>query len=179
MTKIMSGVLGLAAVITLVSGSAYALFTSQATVNGINLQTGSADLLVAIDGTFSSSENANGATAQLYPGQEASIPFRLQNAGTLPLDVVVRLTSATGDWGALKDTVQVKVEDDEGNETSWLTLAQWNEANRQLPGDDLAPEDDNKEYIVHYRMLSSVGNEAMNKALTNITFVFTGTQVNN
>lgn len=178
MTKIMSGVLGLAAVITLVSGSAYALFTSQATVSGINLQTGSADLQVAFDGTsFESSKNA-GATAFLSPGETKQIPFQLKNTGDLELNVVSRLTSAGGDWNALKDVVQVRVTTDDDSNDPWLTLSQWNEANRQLPGSTLL-DDEVEEYTVHYRMPVGVGNEAMNKALTNITFVFTGTQVNN
>lgn len=74
--------------------------------------------------------------------------------------------------------MQVRVTTDDDSNDPWLTLSQWNEANRQLPGSTLL-DDEVEEYTVHYRMPVGVGNEAMNKALTNITFVFTGTQVNN
>lgn len=176
MNKILSGVLGIVMVASITGGTAYALFTSQATVNGISLSTGSASLLVEGESTLDAGINLT----NLFPGFTDSATFTLTNASTanIALAVKAQLTAAGGDWADLSNVIEVAVKDDAvpPEESDFYTLAEWNAAPIDFGGDAISQGAD-KDYEVTVRVPESAGDEIAGKSLTNITFVLTGTQV--
>lgn len=78
MNKIISGLLGIMMVTAVVGGTAYALFSTTATVNGINITTGSAGLTVNDETTLNAALNLN----NLYPGYQNSTTIDVKNTST-------------------------------------------------------------------------------------------------
>lgn len=175
MKKIISGILGILMVTAVVGGTAYALFTDKATVNGISITAGTAKLLV------NGKDNINAAIGEtVFPGYFEEADFTLENVSTVGVDMNVsaRLISANG-WATspdLRDSVQVRIGTG-GNFGAWYTLQEWNDSARSLIGGELVAQDGPRTYTVQMRVLSSVGNEIFGEALTNITYELTGTQV--
>lgn len=192
MRKILSGFLGIVAVLSVVSASAYAVFTANATVSGIQLQTSTSVLSVSIgdDGNFQSTRSlGNTGFNTLIPGKDDWGQFALKNESStsssdpLNFGVTAQLTHADGDWDALKDQIEAVVYLDDGTSTAatsgkstgWVPLSTWNAGPVALPGGPIAPGATVK-YIVRYRLNASADNSVAGKSLTNVTFVFTGTQ---
>jgi hypothetical protein len=176
MNKIFSGILGLVAVMTLVTGTAYALFSSKATVQGLSVSTSNAVLRFA-DGTNGGAElwNANKALTGVKPGFQNSFDFTLLNTGDVNLGIFGKLTHAEGDWEALKDSVSVAVNIGDAT-TGWHTLNEWNTVGYEFPLPAISGPG-NQTYSLWVMMPSTVGVEAMGKTLSNITFEVTGTQI--
>jgi predicted ribosomally synthesized peptide with SipW-like signal peptide len=189
MKKILLSVLAIALTVGVVSGTAYALFTDTASVNGITFTSGNADLRVALDNansgpfgtpfgesqTFSNALNSY-LFGYMYPGYENWGYFRLDNnsASAIPLTLTGQLKNGvSGNWVELKDKIQVKMTKGDGNYlTEWYTLDQWNSAPRSLGSLDI---DETLTYRIYVRVLAA-GNEIANKTLSSVQFDFVGTQ---
>lgn len=185
MTKILSGFLGLVLVASVVAGTAYALFSSSATVSGITVTAGSAALLVKNGEDFTDSWNTGLNLNNVYPGYNNSTTITLKNNSTTPISLGItgQLTAATN-WPNLADAVEIAVNNG-GSSTGWKTLAQWNAAPVAFPGPAI-PSGTAQDYTVYVRVPtvydsgalagSPVGNEIAGQILSNITFTLTGTQ---
>lgn len=188
MNKILSGIIGIVAVFAVVGASAYALFTAQATISGITLNTGTAALLVAPGNTDPTTNSVVLSVSDtLIPGETPIAQmFTLENASNeVDFDITAQLTSAGGHWNELKDLINARVWIDTtannvydiGEPTIEGTLANWNSNPVPLPENPLV-HNSTKLYHVSYSLNSSADSTVAGKTLSNITFVFTGTQVN-
>lgn len=180
MNKILAGIIGIVTVLSVVSVSAYALFSAQATVSGITLNTGTASLLVgAGTGTPTSSSVVLNVSDTLIPGESPiAQPFTLRNSSDdVDFTLTAKLTSAGGDWGTLSNLIEagVYVQGNDPSTAVWNTLANWNASDVALPGGTLANEQQ-RTFFVMYRLSNSATESVAGQSLTNITFVFTGTQ---
>jgi hypothetical protein len=191
--KIIFGVLGIVLAVTLVSGSAYALFSDTVPVSGLSLSTGSADL--KINGNLDAISNALSVT-NAYPGWIDGVAFSLTNSSTTPiqLDTAARLTAATGSWGELSPVVMVAVVEyasstDANNamsaknpvlanvtaNTGWLSLADWNSSTPTSFGTTL-PNSGIHYYVLWSMIPSSADNSIAGKAVS-VDYLITGTQL--
>ncbi len=194
MKKILSGFIGLFAVIGLVAGTGYALFTSTANINGMVLGTATPGLVVSLaseSGYDSTIDLSSVRFAPLLPGESDWGEFWLKNtsiATTDPLsfNLQARITAAGGDWGVLSNAVQAKIclydpasapHCDEANDTEWFTLAQWNTAPRTLPGNPLAQSETGTHYVIVFQIPSGYDNGIAGKTITGMNVTITGTQV--
>lgn len=180
MNKIIAGIMGIVAVLSVVSVSAYALFSAQATVSGITLNTGTAGLKVGPGtGTPTQSSVNLSVSDTLVPGETpVAQPFTLLNdSNEVDFNLTARLTSAGGDWGVLSNLIEAGVyaENQAAEDATWKTLADWNAADVTLPAGPLNNGTE-RTYYVMYRLSSAATESVAGKSLTNITFVFTGTQ---
>jgi hypothetical protein len=189
MNKITTGLIGLVVTIGIVAGTAYAMFTSQVTISGFELKTGTAALEIKPDlngAAFGPSINLPAQTFKvLLPGKSEWGRFWLKNNSTvgeprpeiLNLLLTGRLTGAGGDWGVLKDLITAEVFEalNPSSTTGAQTLNTWNSGVVSLPGGSLAPAEE-REYIVRFALPSSADNTVAGKTITNITIEFTGTQ---
>jgi len=187
MNKIITGLLGLVMVAAVVGGTAYALFSSTATVSGINISAGSAGIEVGSNnGNTTTNFNAGLNLSNLYPGYQNTTTFVVKNTSTanIALAVKAQLTAA-GNWDQLADAVEVAVDADAGS-TGWQTLRTWNAAPINFPGLTVA-QNGFKTYTVYVRVPlnysagtplagNPVGNEISGQSLNNVTFTLTGTQ---
>ncbi|OGL56069.1 hypothetical protein A2574_02190 [Candidatus Shapirobacteria bacterium RIFOXYD1_FULL_38_32] len=183
MKKIIFSFLAIALTIGVVSGTAYALFFDTATVAGISVTAGSADIKISGDGEtyVDNAPNIGVNITDIFPGYQMNDNFFIQNvsASIIGLDITGQLTSAGGDWAALSPKLWLKIDDatDPTFTTGWLTLAQWNNAAINLPSNPLA-HNTSREYIANFQVdPAATSAEIAGKSLTNITFVLTGTQV--
>lgn len=194
MKKILSGFLGLFAVIGLVAGAGYALFTTSANLNGMVLGTATPGLEVSLDPSAdayaASKDLSNISFAPLLPGQEDWGEFWLRNSsnGTsdpLSLNLQAKIKAADGDWGVLSNAIQARIclydgsitHCDETNNTGWMTLATWNAAPRNLPGNPLEQNIVGTHYVIVFRIPSSYDNAIAHKTITGMNIEITGTQV--
>ncbi len=180
MRKILSGLLGVVMTASVVGGVAYAAFTAQATVNGIDITAGTAALKVgAAINPASNIFSAGLVLAGVYPGYSQNTTFVVKNEGTVNLTITGQLTGAGGwnDAGVnLKDYVEVAVNtSDDSLGTGYLTLVNWNSGAIAFPGTAIAPGD-NRTYKVYVRVPASAPDLIQGQSLTNITFTLIGTQ---
>jgi hypothetical protein len=190
MKKILTGILGIVLVASIVSASAYAIFSSQATLTGLTVASGNADITIG-DGTAPNGVKTLPLNSidipELYPGVVYTLPtniwFHNESTANINLSVKAQITSwsAPGAWNELADNVLVDVKNvTDGTGYVTYTLRQWNTAPRVLPGNPLpyGPwATNNKEYEVRLRVPASVGNEMANQVLTNIEMTITGEQI--
>ncbi len=194
MKKILTGFLGLFLVIGIVAGAGYALFSTQVTVTGMVLGTATPGLEISLKGTGgtwgSGTVDFSGVKfAPLLPGEYDWGEFYLRNTSngtTDPLDLNLkgRLTAAGGDWGVLKDAIQMKIciyDDTAENNcgtpaTSWMTLAQWNAEAKNLPGNPLL-QTEKTHYSIVFFIDSSYTSTIAGKTITGMSFEIVGTQV--
>ncbi len=201
MKKIYAGIISIMAVLTIVGVSAYALFSSQVTMSGIVLGTTTPGLLIGENKSnpptinWQSSLDFSGINggdvfAPLLPGKTDWGEIFLKNTSNgesdpLLMNLTARLTAAGGDWGTLKDAIQMKVclykdssaapHCDEDNATGWATLAYWNGNNVPLPGSPLS-QNVETHYVMVFQIPSGYGNEIAGKKITGMSFAVTGTQ---
>ncbi|MCL5409558.1 MAG: hypothetical protein M1607_01710 [Patescibacteria group bacterium] len=187
MRKIFSGFLGLALVVAVVAGTAYAVFADTVTVSGVNISTATADL--KINGTEDSLTLSGILDENIFPGYGVSgdknTTFTLTNSstGNFGLDISAKLTSAPGDWNALKDVVYVRVVDESlPYDTGWHLLSDWYAGDIPLTISPIGVGSTHT-FRVYLQMPynypiggTPIGNELKNKSITNVTFVITGTQ---
>lgn len=188
MNKIILSVFAIALTIGVVSGTAYALFSDTVQVVGITMSSGNADLEIYDGGTSNpianwvSLLNTSGKLQNLYPGWKdyTEMDFENKSASAIGLNLKMQLTNANGDWNTLKDKIWIAISDTGDSQnfptSGWKTLEQWN-ASPVSFGSTLA-HTDKKTYKLFLKILDSVGNEIAGKSLSNVTIVFTGTQVN-
>ncbi|MBU1117592.1 hypothetical protein KKD37_01360 [Patescibacteria group bacterium] len=172
MKKIIISLLTIVFVLGIVTSAAYALFSNTAKVEGITITTGSA--LLTVDGA-SGTINVNKTYSGFYPGFADYAKVTLANVSTAPitLGLTLQLTSAGGDWAALKDAFQARIIDDAGvDKTGWKTFSELNAS--PVYFGSLAVG--SREYKAEVRIPSSFGNSIAGKSLTNVTLTLTGTQ---
>lgn len=182
MNKIMTGMLGVVATAAVVTTAAYAAFTSQATISGIDFSSGSALLQVSGDGTnYTSNLDANLSISGAFPGfgmdNSQMVSFWIQNnsTGDVPLDVTAQLTSAGG-WGTgLENYVELAVvpAGETVDNADYLSLSTWNTTAQNL-ADDLAAGEE-AEFDAYVRLRDDAPNSVSGVSLTDITFTLTGT----
>ncbi len=192
MKKIYLSILSIVATIGIVSGAAYALFTDTVTVSGLTVSTGNADLQINVmnenvDGNYLNNIDVSSLSGfsipSLYPGLNANETFWLRNIsnGSFHLRPSVQLTSAGGNWNALKEIVEINITDLSDNYSwGWRTLAWWNSETKtisQTPGLNTGTANAHQ-YKIEVRVPTSADNTISGKTLSNVTFVITGTQVN-
>lgn len=194
MKKILSGFLGLFLTIGLVAGTGYALFSSQAQLNGMVLGTATPGLEISLDGdNFQSNwylPDYDVHFAPLLPGEMDWGEFWLQNTSKattdpLNLNLAAKITSASGHWGELSNAIQARIcfyDDTPGyhcdttKATNWYTLAQWNASEINLPENPLI-QGASQHYTIVFRIDSTYGNEIAGKTISNMNIAITGTQV--
>lgn len=192
MKKIILSVLSIFLTIGLVGGTAYALFTDNAEIQGVTITSGNADLQFELGGyngiELSYWETLNlssfsSSIPRLYPGFQTQGELWLRNnsASIFPLSVFGKLTSAGGDWVALSDKIEIAINAHSGfgsGSTDWHTLAEWNSTGFALPT-NVPHKTINSHwgYDVYLKVKADAGNEISGKTLSNIVFTLTGTQL--
>lgn len=183
MKKILSGIMGIAMIVAVVSGAAYAAFSSQATVSNVSFATGNATLLVWDGAEYAENWTSNLSFGNMYPGYQSSAsPIWLKNTSTSPISLAVtmQLTDGGVNWpNALTDAVEIIVYDSTNstsNAGGWKSLNDWNVNPDTFPGAALLPETD-RMFNVYVRVPSSFGNEIANLGLPLVGFTLTGTQI--
>lgn len=174
MTKILASALVVVALGAVVVNGTLALFTDTATVNGITLAAGNADLQISGDGVnFVDNWNLNQSLTGLYPGFSAEFEFWLKNnsSAAIVLDVTGKLTTAGGDWNAFKDVVTLTIV---GVPGATGTLADWNAAPVLFA---TLAQGEQEEFTLEVSVDEDAGNELAGKSITNVTFQLVGTQV--
>ncbi len=160
-----------------VGAATYAFLFDNATVEGISISTGNADIQIWDGSEYKDYWFVGAALNGLYPGASEIVDAKLKNASTsdIPLKVSLQLTSAGGDWGALKDAIKIKVADNT-NTTVYLnkTLSELNSQAWDF-GPDI-PFGGDQEYKITVYIPDSFGNEIKNKTINPVQFVITGTQ---
>lgn len=121
MKKILFGFLGIFLVIGIVAGTGYALFSSKVAMTGVVLGTATPSLEIGTDKftpgiTWYTTlpVDGNSLFKLFLPGKMDWGEFWLKNssnANGVPLDFNLqgRITSAGGDWGILKDAIQMRI----------------------------------------------------------------------
>jgi len=205
MKKILLGFLGIALIATVVGSSAYALFSSQATITGVTLTSGNAELMLgngnSDHATTISGSALNPFLSNVYPGftfNNLLAPTHMYNNSSASIKLAVKgqitsWSSTQGDWSALAANVSARVckvvenanpalnaVSDCGN---WYTLQQWHDYAIDLPGAPIDPSNGTPwsgkaAYALYFSVSPDAGNEIANSDLSNMTITFTGTQAN-
>jgi hypothetical protein len=193
MKKIYAGFFGIIAVVVIVATSAYALFSDKVTMTGMVLGTATPNLEMSVNGTdnWMSTFDVGNLFEPLVPGETdwGEIYFRNSSNGkadVVDMNLTARLTSAGGDWGTLKDAIQMRVciyttgtvghhcDESAGMATGWGTLAYWNANTVTLPGTLI--QGTQQHYVMEYFIPSTYGNEIAGKKITGMAFEVVGTQ---
>jgi len=188
MKKIIAGFLGLVMLVTVVGGTAFALFSATAKVSGVTFATGNADLKISTDGSnYYNPYNFGGSFfSKLYPAINTVGPqFLIKNTSNSNIALILSVQLKNGDvtenpagsWAVLKDVVQVGFDYYDGSwHTAGLaTLAQWNSPGYSLEGGNLA-QGNQRWYRIHVVVPSTADNTIADKGLYSTIFTFTGTQ---
>lgn len=113
-SKIFFSGMSIVAALTLMGGSAFAAFTSQATSAGNTFSVGNADLRISTDTggvptTFASSTIPGFSGTGFFPGESRSFTFWLKNVSTsvITLDTTATLVESAASDAALKGLMNV------------------------------------------------------------------------
>lgn len=192
MSKITSGLVAVFAMILVVTGVGFALFSDSVSVTGLSVSTATPGLLISPYAGEPFAETLDASLLSftpLVPGESDWGEFWLKNTsdgGTDVIDMVVtgQLLSATGDWASLKDAVKLRfcVYDESAElkcdvtmASDWYTLMEWYDAAMELPG--TLEQDAEVHYAVNLMIPDTFGNEIAGKTVSDIEFEFVGTQV--
>jgi len=201
MKKIIISVLAIVLTMGAVTGTAYALFSDTATIQGVTINSGNAALrfdvaptLPAVDG--GPTLNLSGfPLSGLYPGFSQSGALWLMNLSqsNIALRVTGKLTSAATWDPTLANAIWVNVVDRNGygvgpgyvvtgsttaHETGWQSLTTWNTTDIAFPS--IIPRtmpSGHYGYDVYVKVDPSADNTIANKTLGGVVFTLTGTQV--
>lgn len=193
MKKIFMSILAIALTVGAVSGTAYALFTDTATISGITITAGNADLKIG-NGDSDHADSIVGGVIpmSLYPGIGFTLPpVNLYNNSTSNINLRVKSqitdwqNNGNGDWGALADNLYSRVINVTNGSSyvygDWHTLREWHDTGYDLPGSSI-PSATNTlwtgkaSYVTEYTIHSDVGNGIANASIRNIVITMTGTQ---
>jgi len=183
MKKIIPSFLTILLIVGIVASSAYALFSSTATVSGLTFSTGNADLQISTDGVnWDNSLNSTSDYTNMSSGFSSSQEFYLKNSSlsNITLGVFVKLldnapSENSTAWGIIGDKISITFQKYGGGNWTDLntgTLIQWKETGFDL--DSLSLDSSQK-----YRMLVVLGDVDDNESdqgLTNLSFQLIGTQ---
>lgn len=174
-----------------VGGTAYALFSDSATVQGVNITTGNADIRI---NDLNSLPSVALFAGNLYPGWIGGQPFKLSNASTSPigLNTDAKMTSYSGNWGVLNSQIEVAliqyVNEGEANwaasvndpaggtivaNTGWQSLSNWNSTGYSFGS--TIPQGEDRYYVMWGRVSATADNAIAGKTL-NTNWVINGTQ---
>lgn len=199
MKKVFLSLAMLVGVYTLVASTAVAMFLPQAQVNGITLRSAVLNLLVSDTGGLNPEfypQASMDGNSWLKPGanpEPEAFWLKSDNDANQTIYVTARVQSGGGDWELLKDVMTIKISDfDETEETETYSLAQWQEA-KAVPLDVYRGVVERR-YLMWYGMLDTyptdpdgagplqagdpVGNELMDKTVTDLQIVFEGNSQN-
>ncbi|GIW59927.1 MAG: hypothetical protein KatS3mg087_0993 [Patescibacteria group bacterium] len=185
MTKIIAGVTGLVATVALVGSVAFAQFSAQVTASNVVFATGNAALEVtdpSNPSNFLSTLDLTGISFDNFtPGEVESQSFQIRNSGSVPLNLSLRLTSATGDWGPLNSVMEMRIYPTGTTAPAWQTFAYWNAEERTLEGNPIeidnpvtAESENIEDWTVEVRLNPSANNTAAGKTV-NTNWVLNGT----
>lgn len=202
MKKIIISVLAIVLTMGAVTGTAYALFSDNATIQGVTINSGNAAL--RFDVSTSGPGLDGGPTLNLssftipkiYPGfaQNGSLWLMNLSQSNIALHVTGRLTSATTWDPTLAGKIYLNVVAKNGYgagpytptgsptayETGWQSLATWNTTDIAFPTDiphDMVSHNNHWGYDVYMAVDSNADNSIANKTLGGVVFTLTGTQV--
>lgn len=180
MKKILFGLLGLVMTAGLLGGGAYALFSSQATLENVSFASGNATLQIWDGDSYETTWNSTINLANMYPGYTSpAYNMWLKNASTAPisLSVAMQLTNGGVNWpNGLENMVEALVANsDESANTGWISLNAWNTTPASLPGGNIAQGSESL-YKLYFRMSDTADNSSADLSLPGVGFTFTGTQ---
>lgn len=183
MRKIVFSFLTIFSVIGVVAGSAYALFSSTATVNGLTFSTGNADLQLSTDGSlWSNTLDSFPSYTNMSTGFQSTQEFYLKNnsLSNIGLEIFVQLldNNESGNstaWPIIGDNIIVNFQMFDG--LNWVdlatnTLSYWKESDYSFGS--LAYDSSQK-----YRMtvsLDGLADEDAGQTLSDLNLQFVGTQ---
>jgi hypothetical protein len=188
MKKIAMSLATIAMVATMSIGATGAYFSDQASVKGINFNSGNANLVIygQNDDDVNITDVVSNWPKTLYPGASDWGVVELSNKRTanIALNVSGQLTEATG-WNSsrLKEAVEIKITNANNSVTlvDYHNLVWWNAADRNL--NLQIPQNTDATVRMYIRVRTNyasdgveVGNEVANMSLTNVKFVLTGAQ---
>ena len=178
MKKILFGLLGLVMTAGLLGGGAYALFSSQATLENVSFASGNATLQIWDDDSYEATWNSTIDLANMYPGYVSPVQeMWLKNASTAPINlgVVMALTTGGSGWGTLlKDVIEMRVADSLDNTVvGWKSLNDWFTNPASLGS--ITPDSETL-YNLYFRMSDTADNTAANLSMPGVGFTLTGTQ---
>jgi hypothetical protein len=162
------------ATLALVSGVAYAYFTSNAAVmNGVTLASATPLLTISTDGEDYSVDPITGdSESYLYPGwigAERKFFLKNESGGGVPFSQVIPVVSAGGDWDDLKDSIQVRFGETGSTwTTGWTSLADW-DANTTIGilSTNLI-DGTSRQISLQYQLPNTVGDEAKGKTISGL-----------
>lgn len=186
MSNLLTGLIGTALIAISSGGMAYSnLKTSENT--GVSVNTESSDLRI-IDAHDELTDWKTGFDlSSVYPGFLNYMTMYIKNKSQVSISPYLQLTAATF-WPNLQFAVEVNItSSDEKLETGWRSLAEWNRAPLNLPGNSISPNGTNA-YVIFVRVPtiygdgpnngSPIGNDISNEGLGDVTFTLTGKPVN-
>lgn len=161
----------IAGAVALLAGATYAQFTSNTVkIEGVTLASATPALQI-YDGSAwqTGSVDLNIHETNMYPsweGSEHTFYLRNKTGGGVPFgSIIANLPSATSDWEALKNVVQMRFGETGVNwSTNWYTLNDWNSGSANVLLSDL-PDDTQRQFSVQFRMPSG-DDSAKGKNLT-------------
>lgn len=204
MKKILLGLSAIAVVLSLVAGTAYALLTSNsATVSGISVTSGTAELQVWNGSTYVTDWNAAFSLSNLAPGYNLSgstkafdVWLKNNSTAAIALKISMGVTGLPGPLNDLAYGMQVQVNDvSGGTRTPWKSLAQLGTTTAELTGTSIA-QGAERQYEVYFRLPNvygqdeagypvviapntaglNIANEILGDTLSGVTLSFTGLQ---
>ncbi|MFA5024972.1 MAG: TasA family protein [Candidatus Shapirobacteria bacterium] len=183
MKKIVSSILLIVFILGLVSSSAYALFSSTATVSGLTFSTGSADLKISIDGnTWDTTFEPVSNYTNMAPGFLGSQEFYLKNTSlsNIGLNIFTKLidnspASNSSSWSVIGNKIIVSFQ--KYNGTTWIDLAsgpisQWQTTGFEI---DSISYGNSQKYQMKVS-LNGIDNNDTGQTLSGLSFQFLGTQ---
>jgi len=183
MKKIIFSFLSIILVLGVVSVSAYALFSSTATVSGLSFSTGNANLQISADGTAwnSSFELASNYT-NMAPGFSDSQDFYLKNTSLSNINLKIHTkvidnspAANSSAWNVIGSKIIVTFQKQNGavwNDLASGSLSQWQSTGFEF--DTLALDNSQK-----YQMLvtlDGIDDGDTSQTLSGLSFQFVGTQ---
>lgn len=199
MKKSLLSVGSLLVVYLLLGSSALALFLPESRLTGMQMTTSDLELMVDVGGgdspIFVPTDHINGPITLKPEMEPFPEQFWVKNTSSLTerLDLSMYLDGGSGDWEALGDLAQVAIVDPEtGEDSGWYSLNEWREAPKSFPNPRLN-DGQYRRYEAHYEFADvypvdpdgdgpievgdAIGNEMMDKSITDLTMIIQGTPV--
>lgn len=194
MKKVIFSLISILTAVSIVSASAFALFSDTAELRGITFATGNADLLVGVNSNDLRETYPVLASdfqfLELAPGKnniDNPQPMVLKNNSSSPIKLSVngKLNNLfsqipAGSFNLLKDVVKMAVVDSNNSlqPTDWHSLNDWVATEQVILTDANAlNQGEIRNFNVYVMVDESASNNISGKTLANIKFDLIGTQV--
>jgi hypothetical protein len=168
-------------VVSLTTGIVYALVLPRAIAQNVTLASGNANLEIYNHEkrTWSDVWQSNFEFKDMYPGYLSYKTFSLRNKSLSKINLIIvgslQTQNRSENWQALKDKILIEVWSNDMVRTGFRTLNQWEKGNFSFLGGGLK-QGEKRDYRFYVQVKSDAGNEIANKSISQINFVFTGTQ---